>query len=403
MMMNFRRLVCTAGLLATCAWAQSAPTDAAITNACATLLRNAKDAKALGVIQAAAVEDTMPPALRSRAMAACALPSLQQMNTNQFSRIAQMLLSTYPEDGPAVLGVTESDWLAACPSCTGAGVKVVTCPSCAGTGKCPACKGAKKTAAGIVCQACKGEGTCGRCEDKRVIRTPCLECRSTGKVVVISPNVARRYEKVLSELRALATENIQFAEQSQKALAVPDVRKRLAALHEVIAAFPNQKDTAALIKARAAAEAAIAEEVAQKTAQDERNRMMQEKDALITAAQNPPRAGIPKLVRLIDDFIARHPRSEYETELEMLKSTLQSRHAFYTNAWRAFYILLGVIIIVGSVTTVREWVRNRNRKETLLKIPGMADLNPDEFTDPLSDSRNAAAAREANDDLGIYP
>ena len=402
-MINIRLLLCVAGVLATGAWAQSAPTDVAIRDACAALSQNAKDAKALGVIQAVAVENTMPAAMRSRAMVLCALPFLQQMNTNQFARMVQVLLSTYPEEGPVALGLTESDWLATCPQCNGAGAKVTTCPTCSGAGKCPTCKGTKKTASGAACPACKGSGACGRCEGAKEMRTACLECKGSGKVVVPSPNVARRYEQLLTELRTFATENIQFAEQSQKALAVRMPKERLAALEDVLAAFPNRPDLGALVKAREAVQATLAEDAAQKQAQEERNRMKQERDALLSAAERLPFSSVPVLVSQIDEFLTKYPKSEYVIELEVLKSKQQSRHSFYTNTWRAFYILGGLIAVLFVVSLVKEWIVRKTRKESQLKIPGLENMDSGEFTDPLSDSRKAAAEREADDDLGIYP
>ena len=172
--MNIRLFLCVATVLAANVQAQSVPTDAAIREACVTLAQNAKDAKALGVIQAVAVEDSMPAAMRSRAMVLCALPVLQQMNTNQFGRMVQVILSTYPDEGPVALGLTEDDWLATCPVCNGAGAKVVTCPTCSGSGRCPTCKGTKKTSSGATCPACKGNGACARCEGAKEIRVACF-------------------------------------------------------------------------------------------------------------------------------------------------------------------------------------------------------------------------------------
>jgi len=402
--MNIRLfLFCVASMLAVGGWAQSAPTDTEIKDACTTLLRNAKDAKALGVIQSVAVEDTMPSAIRSRAMVLCALPFLQQMNTNQFGRMAQVLLSAYPEEGPAALGISESDWLVACPSCNGVGAKVAACPPCAGSGSCPTCKGTKKTSSGATCSACKGTGKCSRCEGTKEIRTACLECRGGGKVVVISPNVSRRYETVLAELKALASENIQFAEHAKKALAMRYAPERVAALNEVIAAFPNRQDLGPLVKAREAAQAEIDAKTAKDLAQEERTRMRQERDALLNVAEGLPFSSVPVLVRQIDAFLAQYPQSEYRIELEMLKAKQQSRHRFYTNVWRVFYVLGAVIAVLFVVQVVREWIQRRTRKESLLRLPGMENINDDELTDPLSDARKAAAKREADDDLGIYP
>jgi len=356
-------------------------TDAAIRDACATLSRNARDAKALGVIQAAAAESAMPAAMRGRAMVLCALPALQQMNTNQFDRMVQVLLATYPEEGATMLGLTEGDWLAACPACNGDGTKVATCPSCSGSGQCPSCKGAKKTPSGAACQACKGGGACGRCGGAKEIRPACLECKGTGKVVVLSANVSRRYGHVLAELGALASENVRFAEQSQKALATRDVKERLAALEEVIAAFPGRQDLGTLAAAREEARGKIAEELAQRQAQDEHARMSQERDALFAAAVKLPHSSIPVLVRQIDAFIAQYPKSGYGIELELLKSKLQSRHTVYTNVWRGIYILGGLIAALFAVSLVRDWILEPLRKKSLRKPSRRENINTDTFTD----------------------
>jgi len=400
--MNIRLFLCGVSVWVGC-WAQSAPTDTEIKDACTTLLRSAKDTKALSVIQSVAVEDTMPSAMRSRAMVLCALPFLQQMNTNQFGRMVQTLLSAYPEEGPAVLGVTESDWLAACSSCNGVGTKVGACPPCSGSGVCPTCKGTKKTPAGATCQACKGTGKCTRCEGTKEIRTMCLECRGSGKIVVLSPNIARQYEKVLTELRTLATENIQFAEQSKKALAVWNPPERLAAVNEVIAAFPNRQDLDPLIKARDKMLADIAEKTAKDQAQEERNRMKKARDAIFAAAESLPFSSIPVLLRQIDAFSEQYPTSEYRIELDVLRSTQQSRHTFYTNLWRIFYILGGLVAVLFVVQVIREFIIRRTKKESLLKLPGMENIKDEDLTDPFGDARKAAAKREADDELGIYP
>ena len=401
--MKIRLFFCVASLLAVGGWVQSAPTDTEIKDACTALLRNAKDAKALGVIQSVTAESAMPSAMRSRAMVLCALPLLQQMNTNQYSRMVQLLLSTYPEEGPAVLGVTESDWLTTCLSCAGGGDKSVACPPCSGSGLCPTCKGTKKAPSGVSCPTCKGSGKCGRCDGTKEIRTACLECRGGGKVVVISPNVARRYEEVLSELRALASENIQFAEQSKQVLAIRTLPERLAALEEMIAAFPNRQDTGPLLKAREAAQAELDERAAKELAKAEQTRMRQERDAIVAATERLPFSSVPVLIQQIDAFLEQYPQSEYRIELEVLKSKQRTRHTVYTNVWRGLYILSGLIAVLFVVQVVKDWIQRRTRKESLLKIPGMDNVNPDELTDPLSDARKAAAAREADDELGIYP
>ena len=382
--MKIRLSFCVAVILTLGAYAQSAsPTartdDVAIRDACAALAQNARDAKALSVIQSVAVNDTMPADMRSRAMVFLALPFLQQMNTNQFARMAQVITSTFPEEGPVALGVSESDWLATCPSCNGAGGKTMTCT------------------------VCRADGTCGRCNGTKKINVACLECKGTGKVVVISPNVARRSESVLTELRTLAMENIQFAEQSKKALAVRTAPERIAALDEVMAAFPKRQDLTPLIKAREVAQKEIADKAVRDQAQEERNRMLKEKDAILAVVESLPFSSIPVLLRQIDAFLEQYPKSEYRIEIEVLRSKQQSRYTFYTNLWRALYVLGGLIVVMFVVQMVKDLIFNRKKKEGMLKLPGRENAGDDNLADPLSDSRKAAAAREAEDELGIYP
>ena len=340
--MNIRLLFFVVTFLAASIHAQSTLTDATIQDACATLSQNAKDAKALGVIQAIAAEEAMPAAIRSRAMVFCALPFLQQMNTNRFGRIIEVMLTTYPDEGPAALGLTENDWLAVCPTC-------------------------------------KGKGT-------KENQTACLECKGSGKVVELSPNVARRSAQVVTELRALATENIRFAEQSKKALALRSAQERLAALTEMLEAFPKRKDTEPLVKAREAALAEIAEQDALEAVMAERNRMRQARDAIFAGAEKLPHSGIPVLVRQIDAFLAQYPNSEHGIELEFLKSKQQSRYTLYTNLWRSLYALGGLIVVMFIASLIKEWIFNR-KKVSSHKVPGLENLNADDLTDPLSEKR----------------
>jgi len=396
--MKSKSFVCVASMLAMVGWAQTSPMDAKVRDACAALLRNARDAAAQDVIKAAAVEDTLPPAMRSRAMALCALPCLQQMNTNQFSRMAQALLAAYPEDGPAVLGVTVSDWLVACPACDGVGGKAAVCPACSGAGKCPACKGTKKTPAGAACPGCKGEGGCARCEGAKEIRVTCLDCRSAGQVVKISPNVKSRYEAVLAELKALASENVQFAEQSQKALALRNPKERLAALEEALAAFPARQDVAPLVRARDAIRAEMGEAAERAQAQEARARLLQERNALFDAARDLPHSSIPALIRRIDIFIAEHPKSAHETELELLKVELDARRASRASRWMWGSIIGGAIAALFVLSLAKDYVLGLNRKTERAKLPGMDAIDPDQFTDPLSDTRDAAAKRRGREE-----
>lgn len=200
---------------ATLLFAQQTITDAEVANASDTLVKSPKDTKAWQTFQSIIRDDAYSPEIRSRVMFFFAAANLLQMNTNRFVSAMQTLQAQYP-DAHALFAkrLSIDDWLVPCPECGGTGVK----------------RGTER----------------------------CLNCGGTGKIVQLSPRVKEQVFGALAEIKALATENIQFAEASKKALSENNPPRRITALQALVSKYAHRKDLAEAQQALTKAEAEVA-------------------------------------------------------------------------------------------------------------------------------------------------
>lgn len=192
---------------------------------------------------------------------------------------------------------------------------------------------------------------------------------------------------VLAEIKALAAENIQFAEASKKALSEKVQQRRLTALRELVDKYAHRKDLKDVKQALAQTEAEVAEaeEAARKREELRALREREERDyqAICASIENLPDSGIPVMVREIDGFIEKYPQSANRLSLEIRKSKLLQRQKIRAYIWKGFCLCTGLAVFSFLLALVRDLFARKKKKTTGPQpIPGLSSST--EESDPLA-------------------
>jgi hypothetical protein len=334
-------------------FAQQTITDALVVSATDTLLKTPKDPKAWQTLQDVARTENYAPTIRSRVMFLFGVRGLQQMNTNMFFSVLQKLQTQYPKEGATLSErLTPADWLVPCQTCGGSGMKQVVSKNPQGT----------------------------------TVR--CLNCVGTGKIYQLSPSVNEQVSTLLNEIKALSTENVQFAEASKKALAENYPPRRVTALQDIVKKYGHRADLDEVKQALATVEAEIAKkEAADRKREAEialRNQEDKDYQVICKSLEYLPTSGIDVMIKEIDRFIEKYPTSAERVELEITKSKLESRKQITGYIWMACYIC-GGLAAVGFIFTLIKGLFMGKKKETgPLAVPGLVEER--ESSDPLAGS-----------------
>ena len=334
-------------------FAQQMSADEEVISASDTLLETPNDPKAWQVFQKITRADSYAPDIRSRVMYLFAVKNLLQMNTNLYSLAIQKLQVRYPEEGAEFAGrLTEADWLVPCTACEGSGLKKNIVPT---TSRGPA---------------------------------RCMNCIGTGKIFQLSPRVMEQFGIVLNDIKTRATENIQVAAASKKALAENQPQRRATALRDIVTKYPHRTDLNEVKQALATVEAEIAkaEAEARKKEAERVLRIQEDKDyqVICSSLENLPLSGIPVMAQEIDKFVQKYPRSAMRLELEITKAKLERRALISDYLWKGFYALGGLAIIVFIFTYIKGLLTAKKKETGPLTIPGLDQ--PREVSDPLAGS-----------------
>jgi hypothetical protein len=338
-------------LVSTGLYSQQTSADAEVISASDTLLKTQNDPKGWQTFQEIARSDSYAPDIRSRVMFLFAVKNLLQMNTNLFASAAQKMQTRYPKEGTALAGrLTPADWLVPCPNCGGTGMRQVPVSTAQG-------------------------GT-----------SRCLNCVGTGKIVQLSPLVKEQVNIVLNEIKALATENIQFAAASKKALAEYNPQQRITALKDVVNKYAHRIDLDEVKQALAKTEAELAKKEAdtQKREAEQALREQEERDyqSICSSLENLPNSGIAVMTREIDRFIEKYPKSLNRIELEITKSKLERRNKVHAYMWMGFYVLAGLAAVSLCLSFIRGLFTGKKKETGTLVVPGLTQAN--EESDPLA-------------------
>jgi len=338
-------------LVSTWLFSQQTITDAEVINASDTLLKTQNDPKGWQTFQEVIRSDAYAPDIRSRVMFLFAVKNLLQMNTNLFASALQKVQTRYPKEGAALAGrLTPADWL-------------VPCQDCGGTGMRPA-------------PVSTAQGGTARC----------LNCVGTGKIVQLSPLVKEQVTSVLNEIKALATENIQFAAASKKALAEYNPQQRITALKDVVNKYAHRTDLDEVKQALTKIEAELAKKEAdtQKREAEQALREQEERDyqAICSSLENLPTSGIAVMAREIDRFVEKYPKSLNRIELEITKSKLEQRNKVHAYMWMGFYVLVGLAFVSLCFSFIKGLFTGKKKQTGPLSVPGLSQVN--EVSDPLA-------------------
>lgn len=338
-------------LVSTLLFSQQEITDAEVANASDSLFKTQNDPKAWQTFQKIVRSETYAPDIRSRVMLLYAINNLLHMNTNLFASALQRLRTSYPEEGPALADrLTPADWLIQCPECGGTGIKQAAVPTAQGGS------------------------------------TRCLNCVGTGKIFKLSPRVKEQFGTVLKEIKALATENTEFAAASKKALAENNPQLRISALQELVSKYAHRTDLDELKQTLAKLEDKLAEkEAAARQREAERAlHNQQEKDyqSICSNLETVPSSGIDVMMREIDSFIEKYPDSNHRLELEISKTKLERRKKISTYIWTGFYILAGLAFASFCFSFIRGLFSQKKIETGPLPVPGLTQES--EESDPLA-------------------
>lgn len=352
--LRMKKIACLAffALGAATLFSQQAVTDAEVVRASDALLKSPKDTKPWQILQDVIRAEGYSSDVRSRVMYLFAVNHLLRMNTNLYATALQTLQAGYPKDG-AILAerLTPADWLVPCPDCGGTGVK----------------KSADAASS-----------------------ARCLSCLGSGKIFQLSPRVKEQAGAVLNEIRALATENIQFAEASKKAFAENSPQRRLAALQELVGKYAHRKDLEGAKQelAKIEADMARADAMAQQKKAEQELRDQEERAYRNIAAslETLPDSGIPVMVKEIERFIEKFPKSSYRLELEISKSKLQQRAQIHKYVWIGFYLCTGFAAFAVLASFIKGLFTMRKKRTGPLPVPGLNQES--EASDPLAGTFN---------------
>lgn len=339
-------------LNATLLFSQQAITDAEVASASETLLKSQKDPKAWQALQGVIRTENYSSEIRSRVMFLFAVSHLLQMNTNLFASAMQTLQTRYPDESLSLTNrLNPDDWLVPCPECGGTGVKKAPYPT-----------------------------------DPKSSASRCLTCIGTGKIFTLSPRVKSQVGTVLNEIKAAATENILFAEASKKARAEFNPQRRVTALQELVNKFAHRKDLeeAKRVLATTLDEVAKADAIAQQKKAEHELREQEDKDyrTISSSLETLPDSGIPVMVKEIDRFIEKYPRSSSRLDLEICKTKLQHRKTIHGFIWMGFYVCVGLALLSSVLAFIKGLFARKKKATGPLPIPGLNQAN--EEVDPLA-------------------
>lgn len=338
-------------LVSTWLFSQQTITDAEVISASDTLLKMQNDPKAWQTFQEIARSDAYAPDIRSHVMFLFAVKNLQQMNTNLFASALQKLQTRYPKEGTALAArLPPADWLVPCLDCGGTGMRQAPVSTAQG-------------------------GT-----------ARCLNCIGTGKIVQLSPSVSEQVGILLNEIKALATENIQFAAASKKALAEHVPQQRITALKDVVNKYARRTDLDEVKQALKTLEAEVAKKEAdtQKREAEGALREQEERDyqAISSSLENLPAAGIAVMTREIDRFVEKYPRSLNRIELEITKSKLERRVKINAYIWNGACICMGLAFVSLCFSFIKGLFTGKKKETGPLAVPGLTQESED--SDPLA-------------------
>lgn len=364
-----KKMILLLGLLSVCAgqvWATIASQEAL----CATLQKTPWDVYAMQGMQVLMRNECEPTAVRSRAMALCALSLIKQGNTNQFMRAVQLLESTYPE-GKGLVTVSVAEQYPVCSACAGKGRREVSCPSCKGS-------------------------TCPRCNGTRSMLTACSDCMGTGKQFKLSPLVQDNYNRLLTEILAVCQETQRFEKQVSQALAEKDNDQRIVLFEAVLADFSKRTDLA-----RAKKSLADAQTIREDARARKREREVREKEELDVERLRGLRQATSKnrvaAIQAIEGFLITHPKCFARSELDEIKNELISKENIRNRLISAGYWLGGIcaLFIVASFLKV---VLTSKKGDSMRPLPGMDHIDKSKFTDPLAEEREKTESRRNSEE-----
>ena len=344
-------ITCSVLLLTSAVFAQQQLTDAQIADAASTLLktRNAPAAwKVMGKIYS---DEKAPADLRSRVVYLSAVKRLIEMDTKRYESALKNLQEEYPAEGKKLASrIAPEDWQS-------------PCRECKGTGKRP---------------PLVGKGAPVRC----------MNCLGTGKIFAPSKRVSSEYLTLLKEIRGIAETNQAVSQSVKKAFSQKNIDRRIEAFRELLAAYPDRKDLGESRKelARLEAEVKAKAERELKRRQAEEARQQEEKHyAQITeAAEGASSATIPVLVKNIEEFIRKHPKSSYCFDLQLLQAKLEKKKMVQEWIWRGMWILIAAALVGALVSCIKNAIATRSKKkdDEPLALPGLAQSADD--ADPLA-------------------
>lgn len=347
--------------------------DDQLVKACTNLQEEPLSQEALQTLLAASrpAGKVSPPDLRARCMAAYSLVLLTRGDTNAFERAVAILHASTP-DLDQFLTVKSSDAFVPCPDCAGTGTRFVTCPFCMGTGTgkdkrvCAKCKGAKRIAA--ICPTCKGAKQIFQPDKK--IRT--------------------NYLALLSDIIDRCNDNLRFAAAFQDASRQKDTTQRIAALETLLRTFSRRPDLAA-------AKALLDQTAQQRDQMEAQRREREEREQENREVDRIRRLGGTKdlnaAIATVDAFLQTHPHTQAASDLRTLRNEWAARR---DRSNLLHKILCAILALTGFLflMSLLKPLLFRKQVETTGPLPGMEDLDKEDFTDPLT--LNAQDSRTRN-------
>ncbi len=343
------------------------PTEAQLKAAAMKLIASAQaepDAEGVQAMLAFSRDLSAPPEIRSRTLAVYALTLLMQGNTNAFTRVTQILGTTFPDQAPLIT-VTPKDY-------------IVTCEACGG-------KGRRETA----CSACRGAGACKTCNGTRRTEGVCATCQSKGQLFMLGAAVRENYLSLLSGIVTVCQENADYPELLKKAENEKNIDARIRLLQSLTNSFAHRADVAQAQSLLGAALATRADSPGATPEQDAEAQSGRDVAELrkLASTENPEKAG-----KALRSYLAEHPQSPARQELQSLLDGIAAERTKKGLVRKPLIGLATLVCVLPLMLIARRFLQ-RNSGRGLKPLPGMGRIDKTKFTDPLTLTAQDSRAR----------
>jgi hypothetical protein len=380
--------------------------------ACFRLVEKPLDPASLHVLLDYTRSTSGIPTLKSRAMAAYALSSLMNGETNLFERAQRSHAASFPADR-ALINVRLEACYRPCDTCGGAGYLEhdITCSQCKGAGKCEKCKGTgrwqtesavdtrisrvRKHASVMDCYKCAGSGTCPDCNGLKVYRTKCELCLGAGCFFQRPRALSENLQTLLSVMITSIQSEESLLERIRQAKAETLIDLRIRSFEKLLRECGNRPELAEIERLLLADQVTVKRERENTAA---RAQQIEQDISVMRALRDSDNASAA--IGTLKEYLSNNPGSPHQLEIQSIINECEVKLTKKREMTMYLRIGGGLLILLFGLSCIHI----NYFKYTMLPsyTAGATRRKPDsnQFTDPLAltakESRDRVKAKTAN-------